>query len=168
VDVDLSEYAEVLGRLVEGPAMSSSSGSGAARFLPLMSRTGSRIVRGISEEVGLRRGLNIMLDTILIHSTCAYRLLLRGESAGLSFAFPLPALNSRKRFALAGLLREVRVLMDSSWEVNDVPCACSGFEESRSLSCTDCCAFCLAALTLALERIGLASEVDTVVGFRFS
>jgi hypothetical protein len=68
VDVDLNEYAEVLGRLVEGPAMSSSSGSGAARFLPLMSRTGSRIVKGISEEVGLRRGLNIMLKTVRLET----------------------------------------------------------------------------------------------------
>jgi hypothetical protein len=168
-DVDLNEYADVLGRLVEGPAMSSSSGSGAARFFPLISRTGSRIVRGISEGIGLRRGLDIILKSIKIESDtvglAAYRLLLRGESAGFSFAFPFPVPDSRKRLPLAGLPREVRALMDSSWEADEV--ASPGFDESRSLSWTDCCAFCLAALTLALERIGLASEVDTIVGSWF-
>ncbi|KAJ6514890.1 hypothetical protein C8R47DRAFT_1088987 [Mycena vitilis] len=41
------EYEVVRGRLLEGPASSSSSelGSGAARFFPLGSRTGSLIVR---------------------------------------------------------------------------------------------------------------------------
>ena len=102
--------------------MSSSSGSGAARFLPLISRAGSRMVRGISAEVGFRRGLNMVLSVRLWHChLAAYRLLLREDSAATSFAFPFPAPNSRERLALTGLLREVRVLMDSSWGTVEVP-----------------------------------------------
>ena len=102
--------------------MSSSSGSGAARFLPLISRTGSRMVKGISGEVGFRRGLNMVLSVRLrCCHLAAYRLLLREDSAGTSFAFPFPALNSRERLVLTGLLREVRVLIDSSWEVVEAP-----------------------------------------------
>jgi len=47
---DLREYAEVLERLVDGPACSSSV-SGAARFLPFKSREGSLMVREIDEVV---------------------------------------------------------------------------------------------------------------------
>ncbi len=52
--MDLREYVEILGRLVEGPSITSSVGSGAARFFPLGSRIGSFIARG----AGLRRALS--------------------------------------------------------------------------------------------------------------
>ena len=43
---------------MDGPAVSSSSGSGAARFFPLGSRIGSLIVKGLVKvDGGLRRGL---------------------------------------------------------------------------------------------------------------
>ena len=43
---DLNEYADVRRRLVEGPDVgSSSSNSGAARFFPFVSRTGSSMVK---------------------------------------------------------------------------------------------------------------------------
>lgn len=44
-----SEYVEVLVRLVEGPALSASSGSGATRFLPFKSEIGSFIASAVEE-----------------------------------------------------------------------------------------------------------------------
>lgn len=52
--VDLREYPEIFGRLVEGPALSSSVDSGAARFFPFGSWIGSFIAR----VGGVRRVLN--------------------------------------------------------------------------------------------------------------
>ena len=45
---------------MDGPAVSSSSGSGVARFFPLGSRIGSLIVKGLEVDGGLRRGLRWM------------------------------------------------------------------------------------------------------------
>ena len=42
---------------MDDPAVSSSSGSGAARFFPLGSRIGSLIVKALEVDGGLRRGL---------------------------------------------------------------------------------------------------------------
>lgn len=54
---DLNEYADVRGRLVEGSAVASSSGSGTARFFPFVSRTGSLMAKAAGGAVGLRRVL---------------------------------------------------------------------------------------------------------------
>jgi hypothetical protein len=65
--LERSEY-EVLGRLV-GAGSSSKAGSGAARFFPFGSRTGSLIVRGAEEEGRverrmLDRGVNRVIHEI--------------------------------------------------------------------------------------------------------
>lgn len=54
---DLNEYADVRRRFVEDPAVASSSSSGAARFFPFVSRTGSLIVRAAEVGAALRRAL---------------------------------------------------------------------------------------------------------------
>jgi hypothetical protein len=54
---DLNEYADVRKRLVEDPDVASSSGSGAARFFPFVSRTGSLIVKAVELTAALRRVL---------------------------------------------------------------------------------------------------------------
>jgi len=54
---DLKEYPEVLERLVDGPAVSSSSGSGTARFFPFGSLAGSFMVRAGVVDGAFRRGL---------------------------------------------------------------------------------------------------------------
>lgn len=59
---------------------------------------------------------------------------------------------------LTGLVRTLRVLMDSAGATGE-GVSWSGFAESRSLPSVDCCAFCFAAFTLALERIDFSSGV---------
>lgn len=92
----------------------------------------------------------------------AYRLLWRvNDSCGNSLAFPFPVLLSRERLTLVGLTRALLVLIDSKGVVDAVVPGWSGFEKSRSLPWSEVWAFCFAALTLALERIGLLSEAVT-------
>jgi len=82
-------------------------------------------------------------------------LLLRDESCGTSLAFPFPAVFSLERLDLFGLAEVPRLLVDSDGCTDEVPGSSSVFKESRSF--TESCALCFAALTLALERIGLLS-----------
>lgn len=59
---------------------------------------------------------------------------------------------------LIGLRRWLRVLIESRGAADEVAPDCSGWEGSRSFVGSDTWAFCLAALTRALDRVGLLSE----------
>ena len=85
-------------------------------------------------------------------------MLLRGESSEkTSLSFPFPVFSSRRRLVFAGLVRVVRRLIDSG-APTEVPGSCSVLICSLSLLFDESCNFCLAALTLALERMGLGSK----------
>ncbi len=84
--VDRRAYA-ILGRLVDGPGVSSSPelGSGAARFLPLVSLGGSLMIKPV--DCGrLRRALNQRLETGEKQS--CDKPLIRARSFFLRFRFP--------------------------------------------------------------------------------
>jgi hypothetical protein len=57
-----------------------------------------------------------------------------------------------------GLIRWLRVLIESRGTADDVAPDCSGWEGSRSFVGSETWDFCLAALTRALDRMGLLSE----------
>jgi hypothetical protein len=143
--LDLKEYAVVLVRLEDKVAFcpsSSESGSGAARFLPLRSFVGSVIASGGADAEGSV-------------ARCAL-LLTRAVSSDDSLNFPFPELPSRGRLFLAWVVDLVsRVLSDGT------AMDCSAESPSLSFACSRSFSFCLAAFTLALERIGLESIVDT-------
>lgn len=149
--VDRKEY-EVLGRLVEGPAISSSPelGSGAARFLPLMSLGGSLMVRATDWAGGFRRGL--LLGR-------------KGASSDTAFDFDFPAVVSLERVTLTELLVE-RVTREDEGSVGAAEEAadgcCSSKDKSRSLPLPLDLLLSFAAFTLALER-RLLDSVDKVV-----
>jgi hypothetical protein len=84
-------------------------------------------------------------------------LLREGCSEKTSLSFPFPVFSSRRRLDLAGVVRVVRRLIDSG-APTDVPGSCSELVCSLSLLFEENCNFCLAALTLALERMGLGSK----------
>jgi hypothetical protein len=162
--LDLKEYAVVLVRLEDKVAFcpsSSESGSGAARFLPLRSFVGSIIASGGADAEGSvarcallsGRQLNISMGA----GTCPPHLLLtRAVSSDDSLNFPFPELPSRGRLFLAWVVDLVsRVLSDGT------AMDCSAESPSLSFACSRSFSFCLAAFTLALERIGLESIVDT-------
>lgn len=141
--LDRREYAVVLDRLEEGPALSSSSKSGAARFFPLWSLTGSLIDKGAVVADVLRR----------------IRLTEReGSSSEISLPFPFPIAASRLRFCFAepvvARLRVAAVVavvsVDGAEEDAD-GCWSISFT-SRSFPFPLDFDFCLAAFTLALER----------------
>lgn len=74
-------------------------------------------------------------------------------SGRVSLSFPFPVF----RLVLAGLVRVIRVLIDSGGPV-EVPGSGSVLVGSLSLVLDEDCNFCFAALTLALERMGFGSE----------
>lgn len=76
----------------------------------------------------------------------------RMESSGESFAFPFPELASRDR-----LFFEVVVDLLSAQVFSEGGVDCSTASPSLSLACSRSFSFCLAALTLALERSDLNS-----------
>ena len=84
-------------------------------------------------------------------------LLREGGSEKTSLSFPFPVISSRRRLVLAGLVRVVRRLIDSG-APTEVPGSGSVIDCSLSLPLDENCNFCLAAFTLALERMGLGSK----------
>lgn len=162
--LDLKEYAVVLVRLEDKVVLcpsSSESGSGAARFLPLRSFVGSVIasdgadVEGSVARCALLSGcqLNITMGA----GTCSPHLLLtRAVSSDDSLNFPFPELPSRVRLFLAWVVDLVSRVLS-----NGTAMYCSAESPSLSFACSRSFSFCLAAFTLALERIGLKSIVDT-------
>jgi hypothetical protein len=163
--LDLKEYAVVLVRLADEDKValcpsSSESGSGAARFFPLRSFVGSVIERDGTDAEGnvalrvltLGRQLN---GSPQVRSCHAYFLPTRVVSSDVSLDFPLPELPSRERLFLPWVVDlVVRVL--SAGTATDR----SAESPSLSLACSRSFSFCLAAFTLALERIGFDSIVD--------
>jgi hypothetical protein len=73
-----------------------------------------------------------------------------------SLSLPFPVFPSRRRLVLAGLVRVIRVLIDSGGA--EVPGSGSALVSSLSLVLYESCNFCFAAFTLALDRIGFGSE----------
>ena len=73
-----------------------------------------------------------------------------------SLSFPFPVFPSRRRLVLAGLVRVVR----DSGGPTEVPGSGSVLVGSIPLLLEESCNFCLAAFTLALERIGLGDSND--------
>lgn len=148
--VDRKAY-EVLGRLVEGPAVSSSPelGSGKARFLPLMSLGGSLMVNATDWAGGFRRGLLLLREVV---------------SSGTTLVFDFVAELSLERVGLAALVVE-RVTREDEGSVEGgkegIAEVCSERDVSRSLPFPLDFVVCLAALTLALER-RLFDSVDEV------
>lgn len=80
----------------------------------------------------------------------------RVESSVESFAFPFPEAASRDRLFFEVVALSVRVFSGGALD-------CSTASLSLSLACSRSFSFCLAALTLALERSGLDSERVTEV-----
>lgn len=137
---------EVLDFLVDGPAVSSSPelGSGAARFLPLVSLKGSLMVKPTDCGGGFRRA----------------RLLEREGVSSLSFCFP--DVESLERVALIELLLE-RVILEVEGSDEVAADGCSERDKSRSCPLPLSLLFCFAALTLALERKYFDSDDDAAV-----
>lgn len=143
---DLKEYAVVLVRLMDDDKValcpsSSESGSGAARFFPLRSFVGSVIAMGRADAEGSVTRRALLLSLIV--------------SSDVSFGFPLPELPSGKRLFLV-LVVDLVARALSAGRTKD----CSAESPSLSFACSRSFSFCLAAFTLALERVGFGSVVD--------
>ncbi len=77
-----------------------------------------------------------------------------------SFALPFDELPSREREALTGLVRVLLVLADSVAVPENIAGSCAVSARLLWPDCADnCAAFCFAALTLALDRMGLLSGI---------